>query len=136
MDFKATTPSELCGDCRKGDQTRQPSRSLISKTTEILGRVHNHLKGPFPRIRQDYRYYISVLEESTGLIDIEPLKFKDGALAAFKNYKALREKQSGCQLKVLHTDGGGEYMGKFDDYLKESGISHGHSFSQSQRWIW
>ena len=96
----------------------------MSQSTEFLGRVHSDLEGPFPRTRQGYRYYISFLEESTGLIDVEPLKYKDDALAAFKNYKALREKQSGCQLKVLHTDGGGVYVGEFDDYLKENGITH------------
>ena len=96
----------------------------MSQSTEFLGWVHSDLEEPFPRTRQGYRYYISFLEESTGLIDIESLKYKDNALAAFKDYKALREKQSGCQLKVLHTDGSGEYMGEFDDYLKENGITH------------
>ncbi len=95
INFKETTPSELCGDCRKGDQTHQPSRSPMSQVTEFLGRVHSDLEGPFPRTRQGYRYYISFFEESTGLIDIEALKFKDDALATFKNYKALCEKQSG-----------------------------------------
>ncbi len=76
------------------------------------------------RTRQGYRYYISFLEESKGLIDIEPLKFKDDALAAFQNYKALREKKSGYLLKIFHTDGGGEYMREFDDCFKENGISH------------
>ena len=55
---------------------------------------------------------------------MEPLKFKDDVLPTFKNYKALREKQSGYQLKVLHTDRGGEYMGEFDDYLQENGITY------------
>ena len=124
MDFKETTPSELCGDCRKGDQTRQLSKSSMSQITEFLGRVHSDLEGLFPRTRQGYRYYISFLEESTSFIDIEAFKFKNDALAAFKNYRALREKQFGCQFKVLHTDRGEEYMGEFDDYLKENSITH------------
>lgn len=73
---------------------------------------------------QDYWYYISFLEGNTGLIDVEPFKFKDDALPTFKNYKALCEKQSDCQLKVFHTDRGGEYMREFDDYLKENGITN------------
>lgn len=85
--------------------------------------MHSDLKGPFPRTRQGYQYYISFFEESTGLINIELLKFKDNGLATFKNYKALHKKHSGCQLKTLHTDRG-EYMGKFDDYFKENGISY------------
>ena len=48
------------------------------------------------------------------------LKYKDDVLVTLKDYKVLCEKQSGCQLKVLHTDGGKEYMGEFDDYLKET----------------
>ena len=92
MDFKETVPKELCGDCRKGNQTRQPSRIPMSQLTKFLGCVHSDLERPFPRTRQGYRYYISFLEESTGLIDVKQLKYKDDALTAFKNYKALREK--------------------------------------------
>ncbi len=86
--------------------------------------MHSDLERPFLHTKQGYRYYISFLEECTSLVDIEPPKFKDNTLAAFKNYKALREKQSGCQLKVLYIDGGREYMGVFGDYLQENGISH------------
>ncbi len=79
---------------------------------------------PFPCIRQGYQYYISFLEGSKSFIDIEPPKFKNDAVAAFKNYKALCKKESGSHLKIFHTDGGGEYMEAFDDFLKENGRSH------------
>ena len=96
----------------------------MSQVTEFLGQVYSDLEGPFPRTKQGYKYYISFLEENTGLIDIEALKFKDDALTTFKNYRALHKKQSGYQLKVLHTDGRREYIRKFDDYLKENSITH------------
>lgn len=124
MNFQDKTPDELCSPCKGGSQTRQPSKIPMAQSTEFLARVHSDLEGPFPPTRQGYQYYISFLEESTGLIDIELLKFKDDALLAFKNYRTLREKQSNCQLKVFHTDGGGEYKGEFDAYLKENGIYH------------
>ena len=124
MDFTDGTPAEICGPCKGRDQTRQPSRTPMSQSSEFLARVHSDLEGPFPSTRQGYKYYISFLDESTGLIDIEFLKFKDDALKAFKDYKTLREKQSGCQLKILHTDGGGEYKGDFETYLIENGIHH------------
>lgn len=41
------------------------------------------------------------MEKSTRLVDVEPLKFKDDAVAAFRKYKILREKQSESQLEVL-----------------------------------
>ncbi len=124
MEFYGIIIVELCGDCRKRNQTRQPSKSPISQVNKFLGRVNSDLERHFPRTRQGYRYYISSLEKNIGLIEIEPLKFKDDALAAMKNYKALREKQSGCQLKILYTDGGGEYMREFDDCLKGNDMSH------------
>ena len=41
---------------------------------------------------------------------MKPLKYKDDALAVFKDYKVLREKQSSCQLKVLYRYTEGNYM--------------------------
>ncbi len=105
--FHGGIPAELCEHFRKRDQTRQLSNSPISQVKKFLGRVNSDLEGPFLRARQGYRYYISFLEESTCLIDIEPLNVKVDALTTFKNCKALREKQSGCQLKILHKDRGG-----------------------------
>lgn len=58
------------------------------------------------------------------LINIKALMFKDNTLAIFKNYTALGEKQSGCQLNVLYIDRGRKYMGEFDDDLKENSITY------------
>ena len=124
MDFKETASKELCRDCRKGNQTHQPLKTPISQSTEFLSRVHSDLEGSFPQTKQGYRYYISFLEESIGLINVELLKYKDNGLAVFKNYKALQKKQSDCQLKVLHIDRGGEYVREYDNYLKENSITH------------
>lgn len=64
------------------------------------------------------------MEESIDLIDIELLKFKDDGVVAFKNFRALCEKQSDCQLKIFHIDGEWEYMEGFDNYFKENDINH------------
>ncbi len=122
--FHRSIPAELCGDCQKGDQTHPSSKSHMTQVNEFLGRVNSDLEGFFSLTRQGYWYYIPFLEESKGFIDIEPLKFKEDALVAFKNNKALNEKESGCQLKIFHTDRGGEYIGRFKDCLKENCISH------------
>ena len=37
MDFKEITSSELCGDCPKRDQTRQPLKSTMSQVIKFLG---------------------------------------------------------------------------------------------------
>ena len=43
----------------------------------------------------------------------------------FKEFKALVEKQSGYQIKMLRSDQGGEYtVGEFEEFLKQKGIRH------------
>jgi len=51
------------------------------------------------------------------------LKYKSEALEKFKEWKTLREKESGKQVKRYRTDGGGEYTSKkFAEYLKSEGV--------------
>jgi len=51
------------------------------------------------------------------------LKYKSEALKKFNEWKALRETESGKQVKRFRTDGGGEYNSKkFAEYLKSEGI--------------
>ncbi|WJX17845.1 hypothetical protein P8452_07710 [Trifolium repens] len=52
-------------------------------------------------------------------------KTKSDAFEVFKKFKTLVEKQSDKSLKVLRTDGGGEYTStEFENYCKEQGIIH------------
>ena len=60
------------------------------------------------------------------------LNDKSEALDAFKVYKAEVEKQSGLSIKIVRSDRGGEYYGRFTDrgqrpgpfakFLEENGI--------------
>lgn len=51
------------------------------------------------------------------------LKNKNDALVALKNYKAMREKQSDCEVKVLPTNRGREYMWRCDNYFKGNAMT-------------
>jgi hypothetical protein len=51
------------------------------------------------------------------------LNNKSDAFSIFMQFKALAEKKSGCQMKTLRTDCGGEFIYKpFLDYCKENDI--------------
>ncbi len=53
------------------------------------------------------------------------LKHKDYVFQKFLEWKALVEKDSGKQLKILRTDNGGEYTSAaFQNFLKTKGIRH------------
>jgi len=63
------------------------------------------------------------IDDATMHTDEYILKSKSEALEKFKEWKALREKESGKQVKRFRTDGGSEYTSKkFAEYLKSEGI--------------
>ena len=56
------------------------------------------------------------------------MKHKSEVFSHFKGFNAMVEKEKGMQIKVLRSDGGGEYFSKeFSDYLKEKGIQRKYS---------
>src|SRR5258708_3577213 len=58
-------------------------------------------------------------------LTVYPMKNKSDALEKFKEYLSEAERQTGCRLKTLRTDGGGEYFSsEFTSYLKSIGITH------------
>jgi hypothetical protein len=63
------------------------------------------------------------IDDATRHTDEYILKYKSKALEKFKEWKALRKKESGKQVKEFCTDGGGEYTSKkFAEYLKSEGL--------------
>jgi len=63
------------------------------------------------------------IDDATRHTDEYILKYKLAALEKFKEWMALREKESGKEVKRFRTDGGGEYTSKkFAEYLKSVGI--------------
>ena len=53
------------------------------------------------------------------------IKAKSDVFNIFKDFKALMEKQSRKCIKILRTDGGGEFTsGELEGFCKEHGIVH------------
>ena len=74
---------------------------------------------------EGYCYFITFTNDYSQYTHIVFCKTKDNTLAAFKTWKACIEKQTGKVLKILCTDGGGEYTSHaFSGYLAETGIKH------------
>lgn len=68
------------------------------------------------------------------------MRSKDQAFSRFLEWKAMAEKQTGCKLKCLRSDNGGEYCSaEFEQYLKAEGIIHQKQIqarSQQNRMGW
>ena len=71
------------------------------------------------------RYVATFLDDYSRLSVIRILRAKDHAAAIVKEVFAQLERQSGCKVKRVRTDRGGEYMGKeLQDFFKECGVVH------------
>ena len=105
IEFKGAIPEEICEGCMAGCQHCQINRIPSSKPVEFLQDVDSDIAGPYPPTCQGYRYYQSFYNRATGLFDIYPMKHKSESCQNFKDFTALRENQSNCRLKTIHTDG-------------------------------
>jgi hypothetical protein len=97
--------------------------NTTSRATEPLHLVHSDICGPLETAIGGGRYMLLFIDDATRHTDEYILKYKSEAIEKFKEWKALREKELGEQVKRFRTDGGGEYTSKkFAEYLKSEEI--------------
>ena len=123
---------ETCIDCLKGKMTN--SRKTGSKRSEhLLDLIHTDICGPFPvNTICGNCYFITFIDDFSRYCHLYLISEKSQALEYFKIYKAEVEKQTGRFIKVIRSDRGGEYYGRYTEkgqhkgafalYLQECGI--------------
>lgn len=119
-------PSKLCTDCMIGKQHRKsiPKKSLW-RATHKLQLVHSDLCGPItPASSSGKRYLITFIDDYSRKVWVSFLSEKSHALEAFKIFKSSVEKETGCSIKGLRTDRGGEFTShEFTAFCSEHGIN-------------
>lgn len=71
-------------------------------------------------------YFVSFIDEYTRMMWVYLIDKKSEVLEVFKKFKVLVEKQSGSSLKIVRSDGGGEYTSlEFQKYCDDEGIVQG-----------
>ena len=76
--------------------------STETKVTKPLELIHTDLWGPSPTpSRDDYNYYINLLDDFSRYTWIYPLKLKSEALDVFKLFKLQVENQFNTTIKNL-----------------------------------
>lgn len=113
-----------CEDCILGKIQRAPFSSPMTQSDELGGRIHTDLWGP-ARVEtpSGKKYMITFTDENSRFRTALFMRTKAEALACFEVYKAWFETQTGMKIKVLHADGGGEYIsGAFKAVLDAAGI--------------
>jgi transposase InsO family protein len=71
------------------------------------------------------KYFISFVDEFSRMMWIYLTKAKSESFDVFKKFKRRVEKESEKSIKILRTDGGGEYTSnELKQFLVEQGINH------------
>ena len=71
------------------------------------------------------KYFVTFIDEFSRMMWLYLIKAKCEVFSVFKEYKVLSEKQSGKAIKVIRTDGGGEYTSKdVEFFCIQHGIIH------------
>ena len=92
-------------------------------TAEFGDEIHTDVWGPAPVESKGGKcYYITYTNDSTLLTNLYLLAKKSNAYETYKDYDAWCMTQLKAKIKVLHSNRGGEYLGKkFTLYLKSKG---------------
>ena len=122
-----------CIECVKGKMTNTRKKGS-TRSSNLLELIHTDISGPFrcPTICGN-RYFITFIDDYSRYCHVYLIKEKSQSLEKFIIFRTEVEKQLGKEIKVVRSDRGGEYYGKFDEsgqnkgpfalYLQEHGIA-------------
>ncbi|KAL0434996.1 UNVERIFIED_CONTAM: hypothetical protein Sradi_0207500 [Sesamum radiatum] len=113
-----------CESCLKGKMTKKPFLGQSAIANGLLDLVHTDVCGPLNTpVRGGFSYFITFTDDHSWYGYVYLMRYKSEAFGRFKEYRLEVENQTGCKIKALQSDRGGEYLsGEFIDYLKENGI--------------
>ncbi|KAL0453767.1 UNVERIFIED_CONTAM: hypothetical protein Slati_1354800 [Sesamum latifolium] len=110
LDF---TDFDTCVDCIKGKQTNVSKRGA-KRSSNLLKIIHMDICCP-DLDSYSQRHFITFIDDYSRYMCIYFLEYKSEALDAFKVFKAEVEKQCDKQIKIVRSDRGGEYFGRYTE---------------------
>lgn len=115
-----------CEDCVHGNFSRLNWKSRSTQKASVPPEViHTSLCSLPQQSRQGSRYFMTFLDEATHYAVIYFLKSKGKLLECFKNYVSVSERETGCKVKKVCCNNGGEYISKtWSEFCQNRGIRH------------
>lgn len=121
---------DTCVSCIKGKQTNK-HKIGAKRSSDLLEVIHTDICCPNMNA-SDPKYFITFIDDYSRYMYLYLLHSKDEALDVFKFFKAEVENQSGKHIKIVRSDRGGEYYGRYTEngqapgpfakFLQEHGI--------------
>ncbi|KAG8491046.1 hypothetical protein CXB51_014200 [Gossypium anomalum] len=124
LDGQGFCKLNFCKHCVFGKQKRVRFTRGIHNTKGTLEYIHSDLWGP-SRVpsRGGANYMLTFIDDFSRKVWAFFLKQKNDVFSAFKSWKIMIEKQTGKQIKYLHTDNGLEFCSdEFNRLCKLEGI--------------
>jgi len=118
-------PNQLCEACLLGKHARRSfPKEANSRAKESLQLVYTNACGPInPPSCGNNKYFLLFIDDYSIMTWVYFLKQKSETFVAFKNFKALVEKESGYVIKALRFDRGGKFTSKeFNEFCEKHGI--------------
>ena len=130
---------DTCIDCIKGKHTNKFKKGA-KRSIDVLEIIHSDICCP-DMDAHGPKYFISFIDDCSQYNYLYMLHNKDEALDAFKVFKAEVKKQCGKQIKIVKTNRGGEYYGRYTEdgqalsqfakFIQEHGIVAQYTMSSS-----
>jgi transposase InsO family protein len=126
-DLHACKPN-YCEVCINSKEHRAHFAPSPHKLTAPLQLIHSDLMGPFKCVSSGgHRYTCSLYDQFSGYGEMFLLKLKSDVNLVLRRAIYRWQRQTGCKVKVIRTDRGKEYQGKFQRFLTREGIVHQRS---------
>ncbi|KAL3642739.1 hypothetical protein CASFOL_013554 [Castilleja foliolosa] len=124
LDFSDNKMTVLCPSCMKSKSHKLPFADSKSSYQNAFDLIHSDVWGPSPVTSSSgFRYYVSFIDHLSRYTWIYLLKNKSDTLQAFIHFKKLIETQYNGKIRIVQTDGGGEFIA-LSKLLKDNGIVH------------
>ena len=128
----------MCQFCLKGKMKRKPFAKRPKRDFKKLELLHADLMGPFVPSRSGFKYILALTDDFSKMRFVFCLKKKDEVFSAISEFIKLAERQNEGAVKVVRSDGGGEFVNReMKKFVESLGIIHEYSmpFSPQQNGV-
>lgn len=116
-----------CISCAEGKQSRTAFKKedVVIKTAGILDLIHMDVCGPMSKSLGGAKYFLTFIDDYSRKVFVSFLGEKSAVTDAFREFKAVVEKQTGRMIKRLRSDNGTEFVNVgMKSICAEAGIVH------------
>ena len=111
----------ICVDCIKGKQTKHRKKGA-TRNTQLLEIVHTNIGGPFDvNSFEKEVYFITFIDHYSRYGYVYSLHEKSHIVNVLEIYLNEVERQLDRNVKIVRSDRGGEYYGRYDETRQHSG---------------